>query len=82
VEAFLLRVIDYLVFFIIITVVPIGVDIVREGNGNDKPSRISALDLTQAILAKLDSIDRCDFTKIDLNPAVPAVASPARPGTI
>jgi hypothetical protein len=77
-----LRVIDHLIFTIIIAVIPIGINIIGKRHSDDKPARVPVVQLTQAISAEFDGINRSNFAEIDLDPAVFAVADPAGPGAI
>jgi hypothetical protein len=66
----------------VITVVSVGVNIVEEGQRNDKLAWIVTAKFPQAIPAECHSVELRGFTEIDLDPAIPAIADPACPWAI
>ena len=76
VERSLLRAKDRFIFAVVVAAIPIGVDVVGEGNRDHKLTGIMALQLTQSIAAKGDRVDRRSCPKVDLDPAVRASADP------
>ena len=83
IESSLLRAKDRFIFAVVVAAIPIGVDVVREGNRDHKLTRIMAFQLTQSIAAKGDRVDHRRCSKVDLDPAVRASTDPAaaRPPT-
>lgn len=68
--------IDRGIFKFIIAAVAIGVDVIRQRNGNNKLTGTAIIKLTQAVPSKRNDIDGCVFTKIYLDPATLAIADP------
>ena len=70
------------VFHEIIAAVSIGINVIMKGNSNHKLAGITIVQISEAISSKRDGVDYFLFTQIDLNPAISAIADPARPRTI
>ena len=82
IEALLVRVIDRGIFHVIIVAVPVCIDIIRQGNCNDKLARITIVEIPKTVPAKRNGVNGPGFTEIDLDPAVGAIADPARSRSI
>jgi len=76
------RIIDRLIFGEVIGAVPICINIIRQGDGNDKLPGITVIVISQTVASKCNRIDRCGFPQIDLDPAIGTVTHPTCPGTI
>lgn len=81
-KTLLFRIINRLIFNIVLAAISIGIHVVRESHGNDKLARVPFIEAGHPVSAQFNGIDMSDFTEIDLDPAIPAIADPARPGTI
>jgi hypothetical protein len=76
-ETSLFRIIHRCVFLLVIAAHPVGIHIIRHGQGYDKLTGITIIQFAQAVPAKCHSIDRCGFSKIYFDPAIPAITDPA-----
>ncbi len=77
IEPLLVRVIDRRIFHVIIVAVPVCIDIIRQGHRNDKLARIAIVEIPKTVPTERNGVYGPGFTKIDLDPAVGAIADPA-----
>src|SRR5215216_2997341 len=81
-EPGILRIEDRFIFVVVIVAIPVSVDVIRQRHCDYELPRVVTLQLPQAVAPKGDSINGRGHSKIDLDPAIRAIADPASTGPI